>query len=401
MGKLASGWLLLLLLVPWTCTPAATIHVPDDEPTIQAGIDAASAGDTVLVACGTYYEHDIVMRSGVVLMSETAQPDCVTIDGQQQGRVLYGEGLHSTTRIEGFTITGGRLEYSNGGGMLCLDSSPVIASTTFSGNGGLDGDGGGLCCRDSSPTLLNVRFLDNTASAGGGMACWGGCYTLTNVTFSGNWGEFGAALRCNGAAMTLTDVTFSSNDGAGFGGGMYLDGSQASLTRVVFSGSKAPNYGGGMYCCAAGPWVQLTNVTFSENVADHGGGIYCDSSSLAAAQTIIAFSLSFTAGGEAVCCGGGPNYIGLSCCEIYGNEGGDWVGCIADQYGVNGSISEDPCFCLHANPDQPYALCINSPCATGNNPECGQIGAYPVGCDDYDPCPAEDTTWGAIKATYR
>ena len=34
---------------------AATIHVPDDQPTIQAGIDAASAGDTVLVACGDYY----------------------------------------------------------------------------------------------------------------------------------------------------------------------------------------------------------------------------------------------------------------------------------------------------------------------------------------------------------
>ena len=34
---------------------AATIHLPDDQHTIQAGVDAASVGDTVLVACSDYY----------------------------------------------------------------------------------------------------------------------------------------------------------------------------------------------------------------------------------------------------------------------------------------------------------------------------------------------------------
>ena len=38
-------------LVPYA--HAKTINVPVDEPTIQAGIDAASPGDTVLVAAGT------------------------------------------------------------------------------------------------------------------------------------------------------------------------------------------------------------------------------------------------------------------------------------------------------------------------------------------------------------
>ncbi|NQS98535.1 MAG: hypothetical protein HQ591_08780 [candidate division Zixibacteria bacterium] len=33
---------------------AVTIHIPGDYPTIQAGINAAVDGDTVLVADGTY-----------------------------------------------------------------------------------------------------------------------------------------------------------------------------------------------------------------------------------------------------------------------------------------------------------------------------------------------------------
>ena len=36
---------------------ATIINVPEDQPTMQAGIDIANEGDTVLVHPGTYFEY--------------------------------------------------------------------------------------------------------------------------------------------------------------------------------------------------------------------------------------------------------------------------------------------------------------------------------------------------------
>jgi hypothetical protein len=91
----------------------------------------------------------------------------------------------------------------------------------------------------------------------------------------------------------------------------------------------------------------------------------------------------------------------LSCCDIYGNEGGDWVGCIADQAGIDGNFSACPSFC--GLPAYDYHLCDESPCAAGNHPDgyaCGLIGALDVGCS-CGPSGGKQTTWGQIKSIYR
>ena len=84
----------------------------------------------------------------------------------------------------------------------------------------------------------------------------------------------------------------------------------------------------------------------------------------------------------------------LSCCDVFGNAGGDWTGWIADQLGVRGNISVDPLFCGQENPDQPLSLTPQSPCLDW----CGGIGACGIGCD-YSTMTPE--TWGRIKAMYR
>lgn len=109
-------------------------------------------------------------------------------------------------------------------------------------------------------------------------------------------------------------------------------------------------------------------------------------------NTVVAFSER----GAGIGCLGGTVPV-LTCCDLFGNAGGDWVGPIASQYGVNGNISEDPLFCDAQAGD--LTLHGDSPCAPFSlpNPECDLIGAWPVGCG---PTPATSTTWGQLKALF-
>jgi hypothetical protein len=77
------------------------------------------------------------------------------------------------------------------------------------------------------------------------------------------------------------------------------------------------------------------------------------------------------------CIGGHSTF--LTCCDVYGNAGGDWVGCLAGQSGNYGNLSADPLFCDATNNN--FGLGANSPCAPDQSPaQCGLIGARPVVC---------------------
>jgi hypothetical protein len=51
------------LAVPSSFIAAATIHVPADQPTLQAAIDAAASGDSISIADGVYAGSAFVMRA--------------------------------------------------------------------------------------------------------------------------------------------------------------------------------------------------------------------------------------------------------------------------------------------------------------------------------------------------
>ena len=460
---------------------AATIHVPGDQPTIQAGIDAAIVGDTVLVACGTYHEYNIELKSGLVLTSETGEVSCVVIDAIQGSYGFIAEGVDSTTEIAGFTITGA----SNhnhwdgeipGGGMYCFESNLTIRSCRFYRNwntGGGTGEppyegrsGGGLQCRSSwngscSPILIDCIFEENSANSGGGMSSVSAHPKLYNCIFSDNYTDnngmvddsfSGGALRCG--AITLEGCIFVENEAYNSGGAISSNSSQLSILNCTFSNNTAYSAGA---VFAGGGEAFIENSTFQSNSAiyGHGGGLvlYVDNSTLSGCQFIQNTSLAGGHSGGAVYCGGDlasfsnctfsqntASYAGggvyaiapthfanctfyenaasrgggvfipydrvhefdnciiafasngggiecdysvtsppiLTCCDVYGNEDGDWVGCISDQFGVVGNFSADPLFCDPQEGD--FNIHEESPCNPQNN-DCGVLlGAFPVGC---------------------
>jgi hypothetical protein len=110
---------LSVIFLSWFTASAAfsaTIRVPQDQPTIQAGIDAAQDGDLVLVSPGTYTEGVTISGKTIILASEfytIGDPgliDQTVIDGPGLGggSHQYGITVDSSvgpgTQIIGFTI---------------------------------------------------------------------------------------------------------------------------------------------------------------------------------------------------------------------------------------------------------------------------------------------------------
>lgn len=161
----------VLLIVEFS--EAATIRVPGDQPTIQAGINAAQDGDIVLVANGEYKgQGNVNLDFGgraITLRSENGPANCV-IDCEDKDNTRgfwfrLGEGPDSV--LDGFTIQHGRAGY--GGGILCSHySSPTITNNFISGNFAFGGYGGGIYCVNSATTIANNIFELNQATYGGG-----------------------------------------------------------------------------------------------------------------------------------------------------------------------------------------------------------------------------------------
>jgi len=148
--------------------------------------------------------------------------------------------------------------------------------------------------------------------------------------------------------------------------------------------------GGAILCDTASPTI--TNCTFYGNSATEGGSVALRQGSTAWLEDCI---LALGTMGEAIWCSDDSDAV-LACSDIFGNAGGDWLGCVAGQLGTNGNISADPLFCDAENGD--FTIAGQSPCAPVGAPECGLIGAWPVGCEV---TPVRPWHWGQIKALFR
>ena len=299
-----------------------TIHVPGDQPTIQAGIRAAVDGDTVLVADGTYSgdgNRDINFWGKAIIVMSESGPDSTILDCEylEDHRGFYfHDGEDFRSRVTGFTIKNGNT--NNGGGIYCEASSPTITNCIITGNE-VYSKGGGICCElGSSPTITNCTINGNIAWAGGGIYCaWDSSPTITNCIISENW-----------------------TDDFGQGGGIHCYESSPTITNCIITGNTAYSYGGGIYCNKSFP--NITNCTITWNTAEIACGIFCYESS-----PIVTNCILWNYWEEIYSYSGDP-------VVTYSDVRMGWEG--------EGNIDEDPRFAEYPIHGFEYLLRSSSPC---------------------------------------
>ena len=180
IGITAIVFVWMLAVMPAPASAATIINVPGDYPTIQAAINKAQTGDTVLVANGTYTgsgNKDLDFGGKAITVRSLNGAEWTIIDCEGSGRGFYfHSGEKSSSVVDGFTITNGSA--TPGVGIYCeLNSSPTITNNIITGNGvGIWNDS------YSSPTITNNIITDN----------FYGIYnlisspTITNNTITGN-----------------------------------------------------------------------------------------------------------------------------------------------------------------------------------------------------------------------
>ena len=128
---------------------SSIIQVPQEQPTIQAGIDAAQDGDLVLVSPGIYEEQLTISGKTITLASHfytTGDPyfiDQTIIDGNGLSVITIDPDVGTDTKITGFTIR-------NGDDGIFAHAKLHILDNYFTGNrDAIDYEGGGGVCRNN------------------------------------------------------------------------------------------------------------------------------------------------------------------------------------------------------------------------------------------------------------
>ncbi len=208
------------LLIP--PTQAATLRVPSQYPTIQAGINASVNGDTVLIADGIYTgpgNFDITYGGrNILVMSENGHENCI-VDCDSMGRgFMFNSRETGGAVLRGLTILNGYV--MRGGGVYCDDSSPTIDYCIFKNNTSYHNHGAGIFLTLSNSTISRCVFTDNSAGAcsgiGGGIHCAYSYPTIINCTISGNYAAGGGGgIGTYHSDMTVINTIVAFNSGPG------------------------------------------------------------------------------------------------------------------------------------------------------------------------------------------
>ncbi len=350
---------LTLVILGCGCACSATIRVPSEQPTIQAGVDAASVGDTVLVADGTYMgpeNRNIDYRGKDISVLSENGPGKTVINIQKAGR---GFNFHSSESnaalLAGFTIMNGEAEEGieeAGAGIRCHNSSPTIANCLIRDNYSEE-VGGGISCGAYSiitDCIISENSAGYSAGAGGGVHCFensiiADCDISDNTT-DGDYGSSAGGIQC-GHNTIIVNCNITENRTIGYfshgkGGGIWMCGS-ATAENCIIARNYARGWGGGIYENSGSDAIVL-NCTITENSAGEDGGGICGS-------PIVTNCIIWANSPDAIAGSPTVSYSNIQC----GSKG-------------EGNIDEDPLFTLVPWFGFVYGLRTASPCIDAGDP---------------------------------
>ena len=387
----------LLLLAVIKTVDGATIYVPDHYSSIQAAINAASDGDTIIVRNGLYKENINFSGKEVILQSENG-PYATTIDGGNTETVVTFENAEGhSTKLWGFTIKNGHAGDSDpeGGGIYCInDSSPQIMDCIITSNWSRY-DGAGLFVKDSPSLIIRDCIISKNESfggAGGGICIVGDSHSLPLIENNRIEKNTAAALGCgiyvSGPSAFICDNKITDNDTVeGNGAGVFCQNGNMTITGNVITGNTAYSSGGGIFLNKTVATLQ-NNVIARNSAIFSGSGLMCTASTVLAVNNTLEGNSECVDGGSIHCCNGtdltlvnsiiwnegdpgtayqiwigsssDPSTVDISYCNLKGPSASIYVdsGCTLDWGG--GNISGISQFVEPSADD--YHLTSHSPC---------------------------------------
>jgi hypothetical protein len=356
---------ILLALVAAPFVLASTINVPKDQPAIQAGINAANNGDTVLVAPGTYYEN-INFLGKAITVTSSGGPKVTVIDGGQINQVVtLDSGETKSSILSGFAIRNGL--GSKAGGIAIVNSSPIISHNIVTKNFGCGigvyygapviqrntvsyTSGGGSCAPAQGSGIMlygqgsqygmgSVHIIGNIIGhnvswpdgSGGGIYLWiGGAPLIENniIEFNqaGIYGSGGGITMQNSGAPIIIQNLIIGNEAGTVGGGLDLEIPNDGSTALIVNNTIARNRTATENQGQTGPEVYVSGffgtVAFWNNIitgTTENAVVYCDPGYHAPS----------------------PSFKNT---DAFSLQGGDYAGTCAGETGQNGNISAIPKF---------------------------------------------------------
>ena len=279
----------------------------------QSEIDAASDGDTILVAPGTYEGNinfngkNVVVASEYLTTGDTSYISTTIIDAKQSGSVVRFENNETNqAALIGFTITGGYAV--KGAGIYINSSDPTLKNLYVTSNETYicnadnyfaDAEGGGIYINGSTPIIEEVIVQNNISESNGG-----GLYFANTDT-------------------DLTLVTIESNIAANWGGGLFTTTTTSKIKHCHF-GLNSADRGGAIYAQTFSD-LTITNSTIGDNTASDEGGAFHNTASTYRLTNITVANNSSDGQGGAYFMNGTATYELMNVINLY-NEPQDFYG---------------------------------------------------------------------------